>query len=76
MIKVYEANETLFSSNGLKIIHPLIADITKKDNGDYYVELRDVIENIDYYKKGMIIRIETPWGVQGFRCNNPKVKNN
>jgi len=39
MIKVYESNERLFNHNGLKILHPLSADITKKDNGDYYVEL-------------------------------------
>jgi phage minor structural protein len=76
MIKVYDANETLFATNGIKILHPLIADITKKDNSDYYVELVDVLDNIEYYQKGMIIRLDTPWGVQGFRCDNPKIKNN
>ena len=76
MIKVYDSNEKLFATNGIKILNPLIADITKIDNGDYYVELKDIIENIDYYQKGMIVRIDTPWGVQGFRCDNPTVKNN
>lgn len=76
MIKVYDSNETLFATNGIKIIHPLIADITKKDNGDYFVELRDIIDNLEYYQKGMIIRIPTPFGIQGFRCDNPKIKNN
>lgn len=76
MIKVYDSNEKLFATNGIKILHPLIADITKIDNGDYYVELKDIIENIDYYQKGMIVRIDTPWGVQGFRCDNPSIKNN
>ena len=75
MIKVYESNERLFNHNGLKIIHPLRADITKVDNGDYYVELQDTIDNLDYYQNGMIVRIPTPWGVQGFRLSNPLVEN-
>lgn len=75
MFKVYESNEKVFKNNGLKILHPLIADITKKDNGDYYVDLEDTIENLDYYQNGLIVRIPTPWGVQGFRMGNPTVKN-
>ena len=75
MIKVYDSNERLFNHNGIKTLHPLVADITKKDNSDYYVELQDTIENLDYYKNGLIVRIPTPWGVQGFRMSNPKVKN-
>ena len=76
MIKVYDSNEKLFNNNGIKIIHPLRADITKIDNGDYYVELQDTIESLDFYQSGMIVRIPTPWGVQGFRLANPTVKNN
>ena len=76
MIKVYDSNERLFNNNGIKVLHPLVADITKKDNGDYYVELEDTIECIDYYQNGLIVRIPTPWGVQGFRLGNPRVKNN
>lgn len=76
MIRVYDANEQLFDNNGIKILNPLVAEITKKDNSDYYVELRDILDNLDYYQKGMIIRIDTPWGVQGFRCDNPKIQNN
>ena len=75
MIKVYESSERIFENNGLKIIHPLIADITKVDNGDYYVELQDTIDNLDYYQNGLIVRIPTPWGVQGFRMTNPLVEN-
>lgn len=75
MIKVYDSNERLFNHNGIKILHPLVADITKKDNGDYYVELEDTIENLDFYQNGLIVRIPTPWGVQGFRMSNPTVKN-
>lgn len=76
MIRVYDSNEKVFATNGIKILHPLLAEIHKKDNSDYYVELRDSIDNLEYYQKGMIIRIPTPWGIQGFRCDNPKIKNN
>ena len=75
MIRVYDSNERVFNHNGIKVLHPLVADITKKDNGDYYVDLEDTIENIDYYQQGLIVRIPTPWGVQGFRMSNPTVKN-
>lgn len=76
MIKVYDSTERLFNHNGIKILHPLRADITKVDNGDYYAELQDTIESLEYYQNGMIVRIPTPWGVQGFRLANPTVKNN
>lgn len=76
MIRVYNATETLFDNNGIKVIQPLFAEITKADNSDYYIELEDTLDNIDYYQKGLIFRVPTPWGVQGFRCDNPKVKNN
>ena len=75
MIKVYDASERLFNHNGIKILHPQKAIVTKEDNGDYYVELQDTIESLDYYQSGMIVRIPTPWGVQGFRLVNPRVKN-
>ena len=75
MIKVYDSNERLFNHNGIKILHPQKAIVTKEDNGDYYVEIQDTIESLDYYQSGMIVRIPTPWGVQGFRLVNPRVKN-
>lgn len=75
MIKVYDPNERLFNHNGIKILHPEICELTKKDNGDYYLEIRDSIDNVDYYQKGMIIRVSTQWGEQAFRCTNPTVSN-
>lgn len=76
MIKVYDATEKLFNNNGRKVIKPLFAEITKTDNSDYYIELEDITDNLEYYQKGLIIRVPTPWGEQGFRCDNPIVKNN
>jgi phage minor structural protein len=75
-MRVYDSDEKLFNHNGIKALHPLFAEITKSDNSDYHIELEDTLENIKYYQKGMIIRTDTPWGLQGFRCDNPVVKNN
>ena len=76
MIKVYDATERLFNNNGIKVIRPLFAEITKIDNSDYYIELEDILDNSEYYQKGLIVRVPTPWGEQGFRCDNPIIQNN
>lgn len=76
MIRVYDPTERLFDHNGIKVLHPLFAEVTKVDNGDYYIELEDTLANLEYYQKGMIVRVPTPWGVQGFRCDNPVIQNN
>lgn len=78
MIRVYDETEKLFNNNGKKILHPLFAEITKVDNGDYYIELEDVLDNREYYQKGMIVLVPTPWNqdAQGFRCDNPIIQNN
>ena len=76
MIKVYEANETLFNHNGLKILHPTKAEIYIEDNGEYYITLESSIEDLEYLQEGMIIRANTRWGEQGFRLTNPKKRNN
>lgn len=76
MIRVYDPTERLFDHNGIKTLHPLFAEITKVDNGDYFVELEDTLDNLEYYQKGMIVRVPAPWGVQGFRCDNPTISNN
>lgn len=75
-IRVYEPTERLFNHNGLKVLNPLFAEVLKTDNGDYYIELEDMLDNLEYYQKGMIVRVTTPWGVQGFRCDNPIIQNN
>lgn len=76
MIKVYDADEKLFNHNGIKTLHPIYAEVTKEDNGDYYLEIRDTLDNLQFYQKGLIIRVPTPWGEQGFRCDNPSINNN
>lgn len=76
MIRVYDETERLFNHNGIKALKPLFAEVLKVDNGDYLIELEDTLDNLEYYQKGMIIRVTTPWGIQGFRCDNPIIQNN
>ena len=76
MIRVYDSNEKLFATNGIKILHPRKAEVTEIDNGNYYVDVKDVIENLEYYQEGMILRVPTPRGIQAFRCDNPIAQNN
>ena len=57
MIKVYDSNEKLFDNNGIKIIHPLRADITKVDNDDYYVELQDTTQNLEFYQRNQYAKL-------------------
>ena len=59
MIRVYDSNEKVFNNNGIKILHPLFAEITKTDNGDYCIELEDILENIDYWRKAPVWTPET-----------------
>lgn len=76
MISVYASNEKSFSSNGIKILKPLKALIFKQDNGEYYLDLKDSIDNFEYYQSGNIIRVPTPWGKQCFRIKNVSIQNN
>ena len=76
MIRVFNANERVFITNGEKILKPLKAVILKEDNGDFELELETRIEDKDYIVNDKIIACDTPWGVQGFRVYNPQKKSN
>ena len=54
MIRAYESTEKKFNHNGLKSLKPLFAEITKVKDGDYYIEVEDLLDNFEYYQKGMI----------------------
>jgi hypothetical protein len=60
MISVYPSSETAFADNGLKILKPLKCIIRKEDNGDYFLEIKDVIENLEFYSTENIIKVSTP----------------
>ena len=49
MISVYPSTEKHFANNGLKVMHPLKAKVYKEDNGEFYIDIKDTIENLEYY---------------------------
>lgn len=77
MIKVFQASDTTFSSNGDKVLQPLKAVIYKEDNGEYYLDLEVSIKDAEWIVNDNIIRSDVPaaWGgAQNFRVYNPYKK--
>ena len=70
MIKLFNSTDTLFSSNGDKIIIPNRAKVHKEDNGDYYLDLETSLEYINDIVQGNIVVANTPQGDQAFRISN------
>ncbi len=73
MIKLFNSTDTLFSSNGDKIIIPTKAKVHKEDNGAYYLDLETNLDYITDLVQGNIIVAPTPQGEQAFRVSNPTV---
>ncbi|MHB1453385.1 MAG: phage tail spike protein [Saccharofermentanales bacterium] len=72
MIKVFGTTDTVFVSNGDRIIQPLKAIVYREDNGDYYLELETSLEYAEILIQDKIVVVPTPWGDQAFRLNNPE----
>ena len=70
MIKLFEATDKIYTSNGDKIIVPSKAKITKKDNGDFYIDVEAPLSYIDYLIPNNIIVANTPQGDQAFSIAN------
>ena len=67
MIKLFEAIDDIFTSNGDKIILPLKARVKKELNGDFYLELETDLSYINDLTANKIIVANTPQGEQAFR---------
>lgn len=70
MIRVFEANDKSFTSNGDCVIQPTKAKVTKDDNGDYYLDLEASTKYADYLTSGRLIVADTPQGAQAFRISD------
>lgn len=70
MIKLFSTTDTLFSSNGDKIILPLKAKIHKEDNGSFYLDLETSLDYVDDITANRIVVANTPQGEQAFRITN------
>lgn len=72
MIKLFQATDKDFSSNGDKIINTVKARIKKADNGDYSLSIEAGLEYADDLTAGAILVAPTPQGEQAFRISNPQ----
>lgn len=70
MIKLFEATDKLYTSNGNKIILPFKAKVHKEDNGDFYINVEAPLSYIDDLAPNKIIVANTPQGDQAFRITN------
>lgn len=70
MIRVFEATDKSFTSNGDCVIQPTKAKVTKEDNGDYYLDFEASTKYADYLTSGRIIVADTPQGAQAFRISD------
>ena len=67
MIKLFNAADMNYITNGDVVIQPTKARVYNSDNGDYYLELNCGTEYSDYVKPNNIIVAPTPQGEQAFR---------
>ena len=70
MIKLFDATDKIYNSNGNKIILPTKAKVHKEDNGDFYINVEAPLSYIDYLVPNNIIVANTPQGDQAFRITN------
>jgi phage minor structural protein len=70
MIRVFEATDKSFTTNGDIVVLPTKAKVTKKDNGDYYLDFEASTKYADHLTSGKIIVADTPQGAQAFRISD------
>lgn len=70
MIRVFQSTDKVFTSNGDIVLLPTKAKVTKKDNGDYRLDLEASTSYADYLTSGRLIVADTPQGAQAFRISD------
>ena len=70
MIKLFDATDKIYTSNGNKIILPTKAKVHKEDNGDFYINVDAPLSYIDDLVPNSILVANTPQGDQPFRITN------
>ena len=70
MLKLFNTTDTLYGTNGDKIIIPTYQHIVKKDNADFFLDLECSLDYIDDLTPNRILVSNTPQGQQAFRITN------
>ena len=75
MLKLFGTTDTLYSSNGDKVIIPTKALIHKEDNGAFYLQVECSLSYIDDLTPNRLLVAPTPQGEQAFRIQNIDKRN-
>ena len=70
MIKIFQASDTEYTTNGDIVLQTTKAKVHKEDNGDFYISIEAPLSYIDYLVPNNIIVANTPQGDQAFRITN------
>lgn len=70
MIKVFNANDKEYTSNGDIVLQTIKAKVHKALNGDFYIDLEAPLIYVNYLVSNNIIVANTPQGEQAFRITN------
>lgn len=70
MIKVFQPTDTLYTTNGDKVLQVYRAVVHKEDNGAFYLDIEAPLDYVDYLVSGNILVANTPQGNQPFRIAN------
>lgn len=70
MLKIFNATDTLYSSNGDKILIPSYQHIIKQDNKEFYIECELPLTYINDITSNRILVSNTPQGEQAFRITD------
>ncbi len=70
MIKVFQPTDTLYTTNGDKVLQVYRAVVHKEDNGAFYLDIEAPLDYVDYLVSGNILVANTPQGNQPFRITN------
>lgn len=70
MIKLFNAIDNVFTTNGDKVIIPTRAEVFKEDNGSFYLSMEAPLDYIEDLTSNKILVANTPQGDQAFRITN------
>lgn len=70
MIRIFEASDKEYTTNGNIVLQTTKAKVHKEDNGDFYISIEAPLSYIDYLVPNNIIVANTPQGDQAFRITN------
>lgn len=74
-LKVFTESDTVFTTDGDRIIYPLSGTITEELNGDYYLECDILNEEINGVETGHILAVYYKDSWQGFRVRIKDIDN-